>query len=135
MINALKNDGLDPDEVHKKYPNDSFNPFVNHLYKVLPIYEEELRRRNACDFGDMLSIPLKLFEENKEILQRWQARYPVVLVDEYQDTNPVQYKLLKLLKEYYPEEFCVVGDERSSSSSLARADISNILNFEKDFPG
>src|SRR5262245_32249489 len=97
-------------------------------------YQLELRRANALDFGDLLLLTARLFENHPGVLAGYQKRWRYVLVDEYQDTNPVQYRLLRLLAG--PERnLCVVGDEDQSIYRFREADIRNILDFEKDFPG
>ena len=86
----------------------------------------------AVDFDDLLLMPVRLFEHNKEILEHYQERYKYILIDEYQDTNPVQYKLSKLLANKYKNIF-VVGDMNQSIYAFRQADYHNIVNFEKDY--
>jgi DNA helicase II / ATP-dependent DNA helicase PcrA len=104
--------------------------------KVLPVYtmyEEQLHKANAMDFGDLLLKTYQLFRDHKEVRERFREQFQYVLVDEYQDTNHIQYLLVKMLAEGH-RNLCVVGDEDQSIYSWRGADISNILSFEKDFP-
>ena len=100
------------------------------LYKI---YQERLKYFNAVDFGDLILESIRLFENNQDILESYQNRFKYILVDEYQDTNVSQYKLLKLLTGKY-QNICCVGDDDQSIYSWRGAEISNILRFEKDFP-
>src|SRR5262249_15287818 len=86
------------------------------------------------DFGDLILLVVRLFENHPGVLQDYQRRWRYLLVDEYQDTNPVQYRLLRLLSSGH-HNLCVVGDEDQSIYRFREADIRNILDFEKDFPG
>ena len=96
-------------------------------------YEEEMFRANAMDFDDLLLKTLLLLEQFPKVLQAYQRRFRYIMVDEYQDTNSVQYRLLQLLAKEH-KNLCVVGDEDQSIYSWRGADISNILNFEFDYP-
>ncbi len=98
-------------------------------------YERLLKAANAVDFGDLLLKVVVLFRENPDVLERYQRRFLYVLVDEFQDTNPVQYELLRLLCPRQKANLCVVGDDDQSIYRWRGADISNILSFERDFPG
>ena len=100
--------------------------------KLYREYEAALRKNNAMDFDDLIWKTVQLFEENKEILEQYQDRFKYIMVDEYQDTNYLQYKLIKLLAGKY-KNICVVGDDDQCIYQWRGADISNILNFEKDF--
>jgi DNA helicase-2/ATP-dependent DNA helicase PcrA len=101
--------------------------------RVYERYERLLADSNALDFDDLLMKTVLLFRQNKETLEKYQARYMHIQVDEFQDTNLVQYELVKLLAGKY-RNICVVGDPDQSIYSWRAADIRNILNFEKDFP-
>ncbi len=129
-IQALKNEGLDPLE----FKADARNFSEKKMEPVIHAYERGLRRNNAVDFGDLLRKTLELFEKNPDLLERFQDQYRYFLVDEYQDTNGVQYRLLKLLASKY-RNICVVGDEDQSIYRWRGADIRNILDFEKDYEG
>ncbi len=85
------------------------------------------------DFDDLLIKPIELFQENPEILERYQDRFRYILIDEYQDTNHAQYIVTKLLAAKF-QNITVVGDDAQSIYSFRGADISNILNFEEDYP-
>jgi DNA helicase-2/ATP-dependent DNA helicase PcrA len=100
------------------------------LYKH---YSRKLLEYNALDFDDLLLLPLKIFKEFPEVLEYYSTKFQHVLVDEYQDTNHLQYLLIKALSHIHRNVF-VVGDEDQSIYSFRGADIQNILNFEKDFP-
>ena len=96
-------------------------------------YESELHKSNALDFGSLITGVLNLFENFPEVLARYQTKYHYVLVDEYQDTNRAQFRLIKLLSQQ-SQNICVVGDEDQSIYSWRGADIRNILDFEEIFP-
>jgi DNA helicase-2/ATP-dependent DNA helicase PcrA len=112
-------------------------PYLYERYKgIFPLYvayEEALRRFNSMDFGDLLLKVVQLFESHESVLAQFQGQFRHVLVDEYQDTNAVQYKFLKLLAPT-GETLCCVGDDDQSIYSWRGAEIDNILNFERDFP-
>ncbi len=127
-IDDCKNRGLLPEELP---PGDLWN---QQFVKIYTAYQERLKRCNALDFGDMLLQTVRLFEQHPDVLSRWQDRFQWLLVDEYQDTNPVQYRLIRLLAGER-KNLCVVGDDDQSIYSWRGADIRNILEFEKDFPG
>lgn len=97
-------------------------------------YQEALKRTNSVDFDDLLMIPILLFKDNPNVLQRYQERYKYVFIDEYQDTNQAQYLLSKMISAKY-KNICVVGDESQNIYSWRGANYKNILNFEKDYPG
>jgi DNA helicase-2/ATP-dependent DNA helicase PcrA len=109
--------------------------FVNgELLGIYKRYQERLIELNAADFGDLLLYPLMIFEQNPAVLAELQDKFRYILVDEYQDTNAVQYKLLKLLSARHRNIACV-GDDDQSIYSWRGAEIENILKFEQDFPG
>lgn len=102
--------------------------------QVYEKYEAALRRAGAVDFGDLLLLPVKLLDADERLRARWAGRFRYLLVDEFQDTNPVQYRLLRLLAA--PRmNVCVVGDDDQSIYRWRGADVGNILGFDKDFPG
>ena len=103
------------------------------MFDLFQEYEAELHKSNAVDFGGLITGVLNLFETFPEVLERYQNRFHYVLVDEYQDTNRAQFRLIKLLSESR-RNVCVVGDEDQSIYSWRGADIRNILEFEKIFP-
>ena len=97
-------------------------------------YEAALARAGAADFGDLLMRPVRLLEEDERLRERWAGRFEHVLVDEFQDTNPVQYRLLRLLAGGRGN-VCVVGDDDQAIYRWRGADVENILGFDRDFPG
>ena len=100
--------------------------------EIFQEYQKELKKANAVDFGDLLVLVLRIFSEHKDVLEYYQDRAKYFFVDEYQDTNRIQYKLIKLLSLKH-RNICVVGDEDQSIYKWRGADIKNILDFEKDF--
>jgi DNA helicase-2/ATP-dependent DNA helicase PcrA len=110
------------------------DPMAERLVRVYTAYQERLKKCNALDFGDLILMVVRLFEEFPEILTRYRERWHWLLVDEYQDTNPIQYRLISLLAGSR-RNLCVVGDDDQSIYRWRGADIRNILDFERDFPG
>lgn len=108
-------------------------PIAEMMADLYHYYQEELRQSNAMDFGDLLCNVITLFQLEKEVLAQYQDRFRHILIDEYQDTNQVQYKLVKLLTAAH-QNICVVGDDDQSIYAFRGATIENILNFKKDFP-
>lgn len=101
--------------------------------RVYGKYEEFLHTNHSLDFDDLINKAVQMFEQHPEILERYQERYKYIMVDEYQDTNHAQYRLIKLLAQKY-QNLCVVGDDDQSIYAFRSADITNILNFEADYP-
>ncbi len=97
-------------------------------------YQERLKILNSCDFGDLLLECLRLFQENPDVLSKYQRRFKYMLVDEYQDTNVAQYLWLRLLAQGH-RNICCVGDDDQSIYGWRGAEVDNILRFENDFPG
>jgi len=112
-------------------PSNAENP---HLHKVFTAYEAKMKASNALDFNDLVNKVAELWEKEPAVLEKWRAKFRYVLVDEYQDTNPAQYKLVKLLCDHGERNLAVVGDDDQSIYSFRGADIQNILDFEGDFP-
>ena len=127
-ISNAKNDGLSPIEYKKLFLND-LDKVIGAIYEK---YLKLLKENNSVDFDDLLLKPVELFKTNKNILEKYQDRFMYILVDEYQDTNSIQYELCKLLASKYHNLF-VVGDANQSIYSWRNADYKNILNFEKDY--
>src|SRR5271170_3132559 len=131
QIDAWKNRGLDPAHV----PPGEAASFANGRGAALyAAYQARLKILNAADFGDLLLEGLRLFRDRSEVLQLYQKRLRYILVDEYQDTNVVQYLWLKLLAQA-SRNLCCVGDDDQSIYGWRGADVDNILRFEQDFPG
>ncbi len=127
-ISNIKNEMLSSDDIVKFYntPQDKV------AEKVYYEYIDILKRNNSVDFDDLLRLPVQLFMEHKDILESYQDRFKYLLIDEYQDTNEVQYKLSKLLAKKYKNIF-IVGDPDQSIYMFRGANFRNILNFEKDY--
>ena len=131
QIDAWKNRGLDPAHV----PPGEAGAFANGRGGALyGAYQARLKELNAVDFGDLLLESLRLLRERAEILAQYQNRWRYILVDEYQDTNVVQYLWLRLLAQGH-RNLCCVGDDDQSIYGWRGADVDNILRFEHDFPG
>ena len=129
-ISNAKNSGVDPEE----YDASASYPAEYTIAKIYKFYEQEKDKAGALDFDDLLLKVAKLLHSNKEIREKWQNKFQHILIDEYQDTNTVQYHLVKSLVNK-DKNICVVGDDWQSIYSWRGADFRNILNFEKDFPG
>lgn len=131
FIDEIKNHGF---YVGRSETDDAFElDQTGQLYQFYLDYESELHKANAVDFGGLIVGVLQLFEKFPEVLERYQDRFKYILIDEYQDTNRVQFELMRLLSEKR-RNICVVGDEDQSIYSWRGADIRNILNFETIFP-
>ena len=130
IISTEKNMGNDPSDYEAKalYPNQ------RDIAKVFKKYEEEKNKAEALDFDYLLIKTLELFSKHPEVRKKWQDRFKYILIDEYQDTNMVQYHLVKLLVNE-KNNIAVVGDDWQSIYSWRGADFTNILHFERDFPG
>lgn len=128
-INQMKQQAIAPEDIEKKAQHFWDEKFVQ-VYKN---YEETMKQSKALDFGDLLYKTYELFRHYPVVLEKYQERFPYISVDEYQDTNHIQYLLVKMLAEKH-RNLCVVGDEDQSIYSWRGADITNILTFEKDFP-
>ena len=128
LIKSLKNKLI----LHNDYAGMAANPFERSAAQVYTAYQESLRRNNAMDFDDLLINPIILFRSNPDVLQKYQSRFKFILVDEYQDTNVAQYKIVKMLSEGHGN-ITVVGDDAQSIYRWRGAEIENILKFESDF--
>jgi DNA helicase-2/ATP-dependent DNA helicase PcrA len=113
---------------------DGTSPTGEILAPLFADYESTLKKNNAMDFDDLLCNAVKLFEKNKDILASYRERFLYITVDEYQDTNTMQYRLIRLLAKARGN-ICVVGDDDQCIYQWRGADIGNILNFERDFKG
>jgi DNA helicase II / ATP-dependent DNA helicase PcrA len=128
-ISSAKNHGKSPD----KLTEESWEASWEFTAAVFRDYDKRLKKSNALDFDDLLIKSVEIFDKSPEIANRYSARYPYVMVDEYQDTNRQQYRLVRHLTSTH-SNVCVVGDEDQSIYSWRGADIQNILSFEKDYP-
>jgi DNA helicase II / ATP-dependent DNA helicase PcrA len=126
-IDRAKNDGIGP----KDYEGEDF--FGDLVAKVYPEYQQRLLAANSVDFGDLLRLTNQLLEENPDVRTELSRHFRYILVDEFQDTNKVQYDLIRNLSSEH-HNLCVVGDDDQSIYAWRGADISNILNFESDHP-
>ena len=128
-ISFIKNEMLSDGEIDK-YLVSLPEKVAKKVYRE---YEKILRRNNAVDFDDLLKKPVELLMGNEDVLDKYQEKFKYILIDEYQDTNEVQYKLVKLLASKYRNLF-VVGDVNQSIYGFRWSNYKNILNFEKDYP-
>ncbi len=131
LIDKWKNKGLTPDQVDAGESALYADGKGQAMYTV---YQARLRELNACDFGDLLLHNLTLLKSHRDVLEEYQNKFKYILVDEYQDTNAVQYLWLRLLAQKRKNIACV-GDDDQSIYSWRGAEVANILRFEKDFPG
>ena len=130
-ISAWKNEGTDPDSAMKENFGDFHGRQTAEAYRL---YEKKKRENNALDFDDLLVKTVELFQLEKDVLAFYQQKFDYIFVDEYQDTNHIQYLLVKMLSGN-AKNLTVVGDNDQSIYRWRGADIGNILSFEKDFPG
>ena len=126
-INGAKTDALTPDDVRRKK-----HTMDERSIEVYARYEQEMKKANSLDFGDLLMKTYQLFMDYPVVIERYQTKFKFVMVDEYQDTNRIQYLIVNKLAGAH-RNLCVVGDEDQSIYSWRGADINNILDFEKDF--
>ncbi len=127
-ISFIKNEMLNEGEINKFLTSEP-EKIATEVYFE---YKKRMKKNNSVDFDDLLSLPVELFQKNSDILEHYQEKYKYILIDEYQDTNEVQYKLTKLLAKKYQNLF-VVGDPDQSIYMFRGANFRNILNFEKDY--
>ena len=128
-ISSAKNELMDSN-YYSRFANSEYEEIVLEVFRK---YEKKIAKNNSLDFDDLLLLPIKLFKENPDILKKYQERFKYILVDEYQDTNEAQYKMIKMLSAKY-KNICVVGDIDQSIYGFRGANFRNILNFEKDYP-
>jgi len=131
IIERWKDRGLTPDKVSAAEQAEVGGGRILGIYRE---YQQRLATLNACDFGDLLLHNVSLFSRETEILARYQKQFRYILVDEYQDSNVVQYLWLRLLAQAH-RNICVVGDDDQSIYGWRGAEVENILRFEHDFPG
>lgn len=130
-ISNAKNEMLTPAEYQAKAMGDFRKEKIATVYEL---YQKRLKENNAIDFDDIINYTIKILEENDDVREYYCNKFKYVLVDEYQDTNKAQFTLVTILASAY-KNITVVGDNDQGIYSFRGADISNILNFEKDFPG
>ncbi len=128
-ISDAKNELIHPDEYNEKFVHSTLDDITARIYRY---YKERLKQNNAMDFDDLLIKPIELFQNNSEVLEKYQDRFKYILIDEYQDTNHAQYKVTNMLASKY-KNLCVVGDDAQSIYSFRGADIRNILDFKNDY--
>ena len=129
-ISSAKNEMITPEEYRLKAEGDFGRQKIATVYEE---YEKQMRANNALDFDDLLLKAVQLFQTQPDVLEYYQERFRYIMVDEYQDTNTVQFKLVSLLAGKY-QNLCVVGDDDQSIYKFRGANIMNILNFEKEYP-
>jgi DNA helicase-2/ATP-dependent DNA helicase PcrA len=129
-ISQQKQQLLSPAEAESKAGSDYMNERLASVYKE---YDKRMRNNNAYDFDDLLMRPTLMFRDHPDIAEKYRHRWDYILVDEYQDTNHVQFQLIKLFSEK-THNICVVGDDDQSIYGWRGADINNILDFESTFP-
>lgn len=128
-ISRAKNELMTPAEFSAATHGDFFKSVAARVYTL---YQKKLEDCNALDFDDLIMLTVRLFEENEDVLEYYQNKFRYILVDEYQDTNHAQYRLVSLLAAKH-KNLCVVGDDDQSIYKFRGADISNILGFEAEF--
>lgn len=129
LISSAKNELLSP----QQYTGMANSPAQKVAAQIYPIYQASLKDAMALDFDDLIGRTVSLLENHPEVRAKWQQQFKYVMIDEYQDTNAAQYKLIKLLTNK-DANVAVVGDDWQSIYSWRGADFRNILNFEKDYP-
>lgn len=129
-ISSAKNEMISPQEFLLQAEGDFSKQKIAEVYLE---YEKQLRANNALDFDDLLVRAVQLFETQPDVLDYYQERFRYIMVDEYQDTNTVQFHLIRILSSKY-RNLCVVGDDDQSIYKFRGANIKNILNFESEFP-
>ncbi len=131
LISKAKNAGVSPARFREVYGEGDILKYAAWAYTR---YEDKLKNSNALDFDDLLLKTQQLFADNPDVLEKYRRHFAYIMVDEYQDTNTVQYNIVKQLAKGHSNIF-VVGDDDQSIYGWRGADITNILNFERDFPG
>jgi DNA helicase-2/ATP-dependent DNA helicase PcrA len=129
LISSAKNELIDP----QTYAGMTSSPAQHEAARVYPLYQKALKDAGGLDFDDLIAKAVQMFENNAELRQKWQQQFKYIMIDEYQDTNAAQYKLIKLLVNK-DNNLAVVGDDWQSIYSWRGADFRNILNFERDYP-
>ena len=130
-ISAAKDELITPEEFARRSSGSFFDMQIADLYSE---YEAKCKKNNAMDFDDLICRTVELLENDREVREYYQERFRYIMVDEYQDTNTAQFRLIKLLAGKY-KNLCVVGDDDQSIYKFRGANIRNILDFEREFPG
>ena len=129
LISSAKNELLDPSE----YDQTANQPTTKVAARAYPLYQRELKKAGGLDFDDLINETVRLLSSVQLVREKWQNQFRYVMVDEYQDTNAAQYKLVKLLTNKH-NNLAVIGDDWQTIFSFRGADYRNILNFERDYP-
>jgi DNA helicase-2/ATP-dependent DNA helicase PcrA len=129
LISAAKNEMLNPEE----YKGIANSPAQQAAAQVYPLYQQILKEASALDFDDLINRTVGMLSGHREVREKWQKQFRYIMIDEYQDTNAAQYRLVKLLTNP-ANNVAVVGDDWQSIYSWRGADFRNILNFERDYP-
>lgn len=132
-IGKLKNAGISAEEFKDTEYFDPEDPYDEATEFVYHYYQDKLHFYNAVDFDDILFLCVRLFQARPDIAEKYSRKYKYIMIDEYQDTNGLQFEMVKALTSTH-QNICVVGDDDQSIYAFRGADISNILNFEKVFP-
>ncbi len=129
QISSAKNEMMGPDQMYQRAGTNYNQMKIADIYRE---YQEQLKKNNAVDFDDIINLTVELFKKDNEVLDYYQERFRYIMVDEYQDTNTVQFQLINLLARKY-RNLCVVGDDDQSIYKFRGANILNILHFEEHF--
>lgn len=129
LISSAKNELISP----QQYTGMANSPAQHEAARVYPLYQAALKDAGALDFDDLIAKTVSMLENHAELRKKWQDQFKYIMIDEYQDTNAAQYKLIKLLVNEH-KNIAVVGDDWQSIYSWRGADFRNILNFERDYP-
>ncbi|HSX23984.1 MAG TPA: UvrD-helicase domain-containing protein [Candidatus Saccharimonadales bacterium] len=129
LISSAKNELISPAD----YASLGSGPLHRSAAQVYPLYQKILKDNSALDFDDLIGRVVHMLQTSQEVREKWQRQFGYIMIDEYQDTNTAQYKLIKLLTNH-KHNIAVVGDDWQSIYSWRGADFRNILNFEKDYP-
>ena len=130
VISSCKDEMISPSEYEQEAMGNRINQRIAHVYKE---YQNTLKKNNALDFDDLLVKTVELFQNCPDILESYQKRFQYIMVDEYQDTNTVQFEMIRLLAQAH-RNLCVVGDDDQSIYKFRGANIRNILDFEFNYP-
>ncbi|MCK9223867.1 MAG: UvrD-helicase domain-containing protein [Candidatus Muirbacterium halophilum] len=131
-IEKAKTENIPP-EKYDRWKDVTSSFFISEVNRIYPLYQKGLYEKNAMDFNDILINGMRLLEDNKDVLDYYQEKFKYIHIDEYQDTNLIQYRIINLLSDKH-KNVCAVGDEDQAIYGWRGADIRNILNFENDFP-